>query len=122
MELLRDTLDVVEAVDTDDELDSVELARKSVDALLNLGFLEAFDELFRVNTDGECANGNEFAIVINTIGGRRSSTTCEISICLRENRFSAFDVVLQNARATAQEVTRIVVGMESDEIAVKNAR
>lgn len=122
MELLRDTLDVVEAIDTDNEFDSVELARKSINALLNLGFLEALDELLRINTDGECANGDEFAIVINTIRGRRSSTTCDVSLCSRENKLSLFECVLQNARATAQEVTSVVVGMESDEIAVEDAR
>jgi hypothetical protein len=67
MQLLGHTLDVVKAVDTNNELDALELLLKRCDAFLDLGFLETFVELFRVNTDRERANRNDLALELDAI-------------------------------------------------------
>ena len=69
VEFLRDALDVVQPVDADNQLDALELAREGGDALLDLGLLEALDELFGIDTNGEGTNSDKFAIIIDTVRG-----------------------------------------------------
>lgn len=80
MQLLRHTLDVVQTVDTDNELDALELLLECCNALLNLGLLKALIELLRVDTDGECANGDDLALELNTIRCG-SETPALVSLC-----------------------------------------
>jgi hypothetical protein len=68
VQLLRDTLDVVEAINTDDQLDALKLLLESGDALLDLGLLETLVELLRVNTDRECADSNDLSFVFDAVG------------------------------------------------------
>ena len=65
---MGDTLDVVQPVDTNDKLDSFELARQSGDALLDLWLLKRLDKLLWVDTDGERADRDKLAIDLDAVG------------------------------------------------------
>ena len=64
---MRDTLDVVQAVDTDNQLDALEFLLERCDALLNLGFLKAFVELLRVDSNREGTYGDDLTLKLNAI-------------------------------------------------------
>lgn len=63
VKLLLDTLDVVETIDTDDNLAVLKLSLQSLDAVYDGFLLEALCELFRINTDWEHADLHITAIV-----------------------------------------------------------
>lgn len=69
VQLLWHTLDIIETIDADNKLDPLELALQSVDAFDNLGLLKPFLELFGINTDGEGADSNHFALELDSVGG-----------------------------------------------------
>ena len=79
VQLLRYTLDVVQTVNTDNKLDTLELLLKSCDALLDLGLLQPLVELLGVDTDGEGTDGNDLALELNAIRSCRQ-TPKQISI------------------------------------------
>ena len=93
--------DIIQSINTDDQLDTAESPLELVDPRLDLRFLDATDELFRIDTDGEGADVAVFPIELNPVGhgGKREDT-----------------------RAGRKEVAGIVVGVEADEVAVKNAQ
>jgi hypothetical protein len=68
VKLLRDTLDVIKTVNTNNQLDALELLLECLDTLCNLGLLEAFLELLRINTDRECTNGDDLALEFDCVG------------------------------------------------------
>ena len=68
MELLRDTLDVVETVDTDNQLYTLELALQRCNALHDLWFFKTFVKLFWINTDRKRSYGHNFALELDRIG------------------------------------------------------
>lgn len=72
VQLLGNTLDVVETVNTNDQLDALELALKSGNTLHDLGLLESFLELLGVDADGECANGDDLSLKLDRVrrGGK----------------------------------------------------
>lgn len=74
MELLRDTLDVVETVDTDNELDALELAFEGGDALQDFGLLETLLELLRIDPNGERTDGDDTVLEFDAVGGGGKST------------------------------------------------
>lgn len=100
VQLLRHALDVVQAVDAHDELDALEFAPQRGDALLDLGLLQALGELLRVDAYREGADGDELPLELDAVGG---------------------GVGLEDARAGAEEVAGVVVGVEADEVAVQEA-
>jgi hypothetical protein len=114
VQLLRDTLDVVEAVNTNDELHALELLLESRDALLDLGLLETLVELLRVDTDRKCANRNDLSVVLDAVGGGGQAPSLSVTV----NHSTARD--LQDTRAAAEEVARIVVGVEADQVALEH--
>lgn len=74
VKLLGDTLDVIKTVNTDNQLDTLELLLQCLNTLCNLGLLEAFFELLWVNTDRECTNSDDFALELDCIGRCWQST------------------------------------------------
>jgi len=68
VELLRHALDVVEAVDADDELDALEPAPQGRDALLHLVLLERLEELAGLDADRERADGRVAADELDLVG------------------------------------------------------
>lgn len=52
LELLRNTFDVVQTVNTDDDLDTLKSSFQRTKTLDNGFFLKTFDKLVRVDTDG----------------------------------------------------------------------
>ena len=82
VQLLWHTLDVIETVDTNDQLDIFELALEGGNALLDILLLQAFDKLLRIDTDGEGTDGDKFAFVLNAIRGGRGLTV-EMLVQLR---------------------------------------
>ena len=88
MKFLRDAFDVIKAVHTNDELYTLKFALKRGDALLNFRLLQAFSKLFRIDTNRKRANGDDFALVFNSIRGSNESTTetLAIQISLRSPR------------------------------------
>lgn len=99
VELLRDTLDVVETVDTDDELDALEATAEGRDALLNFLLLEGLVELARLDTDRERADRGVAADELDAVRGALEA---------------------EKARARRDEVAGVVVGVEADEVAVED--
>ena len=100
-QLLWYSLDIIQSVNTDDQLDTAEPPLELLDSRLNLRFLDAIDELFGVDTDREGPDVAVFSIELNTVGhgGKR-----------------------EDAGAGREEVASIIVGVEADEVAVKNTQ
>jgi hypothetical protein len=73
MQLLWNTLDVVEAIDTNDDFDTLELLLELRDALLHLWLLQSLVELFWVNSDWKCADSNDLALELDTVGSGREA-------------------------------------------------
>jgi len=99
--LLRYPLDVIQSVNTDNQLDAAEPLLELLNSPFDLRFLDAIDELFGVDTDGEGADVAVLPIELNTVrhGGKR-----------------------EDACARGEEVAGIIVGVETDEVAVKNTQ
>lgn len=100
VKLLRNALDVVEAVDTDNELDALETAAQGSDALLDLLLLERFVELARLDTDRE---GSDSRMPPNELDAIRRA------------------LEVQESRARRDKVAGVVVRVEADEVAVEDA-
>jgi len=69
-----------------------------LDALHNLGLLESLLEFFGINTDRECTDGDDLALEFDCVG------------CCWQSK---------DSRTTAEEVPSIIIGVESDQIAVQ---
>lgn len=74
VQLLRYTLDIIEAVYTYHELYALEFLLQHCDSLLDLFLFEALLELLRVDANGEGPAGNNFALELNSIGRRGQSS------------------------------------------------
>ena len=74
VKLLRNTLDVIKTINTNNQFNALELLLECLDTLCNLGLLEAFFELLWVNTDRECTNSDDFALELDCIGRCWQST------------------------------------------------
>lgn len=66
--LLWYPLDIIQSVNTDDQLYATEPPLEFVDSRLNLRFLDPIDELFGVDADREGADVAVFPIELNTVG------------------------------------------------------
>jgi len=99
--LLRYPFDVIQSVNTNNQLDAAESPLELLDSRLDLRFLDTIDELFGVDTDGEGTDVAVLPIELNTVGhsGKR-----------------------ENTRAGRQEMASIVVSVETDEVAMENAQ
>jgi hypothetical protein len=117
VQLLRNTLDVVQAIDSYNKLHTLELLLQNCDTLLNLRLLKAFVEFLWVNADWECADSDQFALEVYTIWRRRKAP-CSLSA--RSTSIKHAGINSQYARTAAQEMARVVVSVESDQIAVEN--
>jgi len=100
VELLRHALDVVEAVDADNELDVLEPPPQGRDALLHLFLLQRLEELSRLDPDRERADRRVAADELDLVRG-------------------ALDT--EEARARREEVPRVVVRVKPNEVAVEDA-
>lgn len=98
VQLLRDTLDVVQTVDTDNELDALELALEGSDALLHLGLLQAVLELVGVDTDRECAHGNHLALELHTVWRGSQSAVRLLAIASLRNSRDTYRILEQLLR------------------------
>jgi len=67
VQLLWYTLDVVEAINTNDELHTLELLLEGCYPLLYLGLLETLVELLGIDTDGESADSNDLALELDSV-------------------------------------------------------
>lgn len=67
MKLLRDTLDIVETVNANDQFNALEFTLKRGNALLDLWFLEALFEFLGVNANWECANGDDLSLELDGV-------------------------------------------------------
>jgi hypothetical protein len=83
MQLLGHTLDVVQTVHADHELDTLELLLEHGNTLLHLFLLESLLELLRVNANRERAAGDNLALEFNAIGSR-----CKSPILISQNCFT----------------------------------
>jgi hypothetical protein len=68
VKLLRDTLDVIKTVNTNNQLDALELLLECLDTLCDLRLLEPFLELLGIDTDRECTNGDDLALKFDCVG------------------------------------------------------
>lgn len=67
LEFLRDTLDIVQTVNTDDDLDAIKPRFQRTEAFDNGFFLKTFDELVRVDTNGVGADLAISPVKFNTV-------------------------------------------------------
>jgi hypothetical protein len=122
VQLLRDALDVVEPVDADDDLDALEAALERREAVLDDLLLQVLrgesasglgprartrggqaahgDEALGVDADGEGADVRESPFELDAVGHRRQA---------------------EDARARGEEVPRVVVRVEADQVRVEDA-
>jgi hypothetical protein len=91
VQLLRNALDVVKTVNTDNELDALELLLKRSYPLLYLGLLETLVELLRVDTDGESADSNDLALEFDAVGRCRQSPGT-VSCCIMRSRTGTYNI------------------------------
>jgi hypothetical protein len=115
VKLLGDTLDVIKAVNTDNQFDALELLLECLDTLRNLGLLEPFLEFLRINTDRECTDGDDLALELDRVGRCWQLAVGRQRSCYSSNETSN----LQDSRTTAEEVPSIIIGVESDQITVQ---
>ena len=116
-------LDVIETVDTNDELDTFELAFECRDTLLDARLLEAFDKLLRIDTDRKGTNSDEFSIEVHAIRGSRCLTVEMLVQAWGSKRIWLDDCAdLQNSGTAAQEVPGVVVCVEANQIAVEDTQ
>lgn len=99
VQLLGDTLDVVESVNTDDELDALEPLLELLDSLLDRILLERLVELSGLDSDRERADVGVPALDEDSVGHRRQA---------------------EDPRAGREEVASVVVGVETNEVAVED--
>jgi hypothetical protein len=92
LELLGQTLDVVQSVDTDDNLLALEFSLQVSGPLEDTGPLDGFDESIRVDTDGEGSDLGESTFILDSIGLGRD---------------------LENSGAGREEVSSVVICVES---------
>ena len=116
MKLLGDTLDVIKTIDTNNQLDALELLLECLDTLCDLGLLEPLLELLGINTDRECTDGDDLALELDCVG------CCWQLTVRRQQPCHNLDIVpiLQDSRTTAEEVPSIIIGVESDQVTVQN--
>ena len=65
---LRYPLNIIQTIDTNNQLDTTESPLELLDPRLNLWFFDAVDELFRIDTDGEGADVAVLPIELDTVG------------------------------------------------------
>jgi hypothetical protein len=92
VQLLRDTLDVIQSIDSDDDLDALETLLQLSQTLLYGGLLETLDELHGFDTDGEGTDVSVSTLEPETVGHGRQP---------------------EDTGAGRQEVSGIVVGVET---------
>ena len=83
MQLLWHAFDVVESVDTDDELDAFEFLLQLLDPFLHLRSFQAFGKLFRVDTNRKGANGDDLAGKLDGVRGSHQATIFEFNVLNR---------------------------------------
>lgn len=94
-------LDIIQTIDTNNQLDAAESPLELLDPRLDLRFLNAIDELLGIDADGEGADVAVLAIELDTVGHRGER---------------------EDTRAGGEEVAGIVVGVEADEVTVENTQ
>jgi hypothetical protein len=101
VKFLWDTLDVIETVNTDNKLDTLELLFKGRYPLLYLGLLETLVEFFGVDTDRESADSNNFALELNPIRRCRKSprVVSNCILCSRRKTYNMREQLLKKWRA-----------------------
>lgn len=116
-------LDVIETVDTNNQLDAFELACECGDTLLDILLLEALDKLLGIDTDGEGTNSDEFAIIVDAVRGGRGLTVDTLVQAWGIRRIGIDDCAnLQNSGTAAQEVPCVVVCVEANQVAVEDTQ
>ena len=99
VQLLWYALDVIQTIDTDNKLNTLELLLQELDAVSRRRLLELLVELLWVDTDWERSNGDVFTLQLHSV--RRS-------------------LHLQDSRTRRQKVSRIIIGMEANQITGQN--
>lgn len=74
MKLLRNTFDVIETINANNQFDTLELLLECLDTLRNLRLLEALFELLGINTDGERTDSDDLALELDCVGRCWQST------------------------------------------------
>lgn len=119
MKFLRDAFDIIEAVNTDHELHTLEFRLQMGNAVFDLGILQTLDELVGVNPDRIRTDRNRPSLEVDAIW-RCDRAPVAIGQLQVEIQGSTFPC-LQEIGTTAQEVPRIIKGMEPNQVAVQQA-
>jgi len=99
-QLLRDTLDVVQPIDADDDLDTLKPPLERLYTLPDAIASQLLDELARLNADWVRADVHVSALEFSAVRHRWKP---------------------ENARARGEEMTCVVVCVETDQIAVQDS-
>jgi hypothetical protein len=77
VQLLRNTLDVIETINSDDELDALELFLQLRNPFLNRRLLQALRELLGINADREGPDSSQPSFILDAVwrGGEASAST-----------------------------------------------
>lgn len=116
VQLLRNAFNVVQAINPNNQLDALELLLECRDPLLNLRVLESFFKLLRIDSDGESRDRDDLTLELDTV--RRccgAPGPCQLVAYI-------YRLYSQDARATAQEMPRVVIGVEADQVAVQETQ
>lgn len=76
VQFLRDALDVVKTIDTDNQLHALELALQHSNTVLDFGLLQTLLEFFRINADWKRADGDDLALELDAV---RSGSEAPVS-------------------------------------------
>lgn len=99
VQLLRDALDVVEAVNADDDFAVLEASLEPVETLLDDWELDSLDELPGVDADREGADLDPAVLELDAVG---------------------LSLEAKDTRTCTQEVAGVVVCVEADQIALED--
>lgn len=91
LQFLGQTLDVIQSINTDNDLFTLKLGLQTPCSFSNMGFLDGFDECIWVDTDREGSHLCESTFKVDTVG---------------------FGFESENTGAGGQEMSSVVVGVK----------
>lgn len=121
MQLLGYTLDIVQPINTNHELDALELLLQHGDSLLDLLLLQPFFELLGVNANGEGTTGDDLALEFDTIRCCRKAPVFIVLVSM-VTFIHPTQSYVQQARTTTQEMASVVVSVEPNQVAVQHTQ
>ena len=121
MQFLGYTLDIIQSVNTNHELDALELLLQHGNSLLDLLLLQSFLELLGVDANGEGSTSNDLALEFDPIRCCRKAPVVAslVSIITFLRPTQSY---VQQTRTTTQEMASVVVSVEPNQVAMQHTQ